>query len=938
MQERNGKVSYAAVIGTGTAALRFSRKQNKKKRKRYHIVGFIGDENEKLPAPRLCALEDLASYLLSADVDEIIIAMDPDQVYLMPDIISTCENSGIRYSIFSARREPAREPAPDSSKMRKKIRASKRSKLGSPVWLFLKRAADLILSALLIIILLPVMLIIAIGVRFSGPVLVREKIVGMRRKSFTMIKFRSIEDVGELRKRRRRRDTEEADGKKDGENSVTSPFLLGLREHKLDMLPRLFNVLKGEMSFVGPNPEPRSLIAKYRDSMPGFMQRYRVRPGLTGWARVISERGDILFREEEWVRYDLWYVQNWSPRLDLSILKKTFFEKKTYQEAVREKEEKWKAALKAKKQREQAQMAAAEQREAEALESARRKAAEQEEKRLREAERLLKAEAKAEAKRIKEEEMRFAEEKEITVSETRRKTAAAEARARREEERRKAAKARREVFRKRRKETVELGSAAIRSVKSAPKRVKSQSNIIWAIAGHYGRPFLIAAAMLILLYYLCYRMDAAVSSAMFVPLKIVSTLFFIVSAFLTIKRKSGAQVILLFNLLWMILSRILLDDLTIGPHGAVYFAAMFFSFYSCGILLKDNLREYLLNIVTLSMGAILLLWAVAGFHVAFTGQTVKGLEMIRLQVEKTPALMTFISFFGTHRNISSTYFVILMGLFIYQVFRHRTIFWKIAAVIFVPTAYVMVAMQHSRSNYMAASVILTGALLSAAIDKATDRKKHVNALIVVAGAGLSLFIFFTGFYYSNKIVESLANDFRSEQSQTLADTGKRASGSSITLTDPRDLQTEIKTLNRRTDIWKASLTVMNEDPRILSVGRPEDLVMEAINDKLTRKKEPHMHHVFLQQLMVCGALGMLLYMWFFFTLFKSMYLSLRETKYRETVGNWVLGSILIALFVYGMLEPLLSPKIPFASLLFCLIAGCLDGELRKIRRQSKTRR
>ena len=99
-----------------------------------------------------------------------------------------------------------------------------------------------------------------------------------------------------------------------------------------------------------------------------------------------------------------------------------------------------------------------------------------------------------------------------------------------------------------------------------------------------------------------------------------------------------------------------------------------------------------------------------------------------------------------------------------------------------------------------------------------------------------------------------------------------------------------------------------------------------------------MHHVFLQQLMVCGALGMLLYMWFFFTLFKSMYLSLRETKYRETVGNWVLGSILIALFVYGMLEPLLSPKIPFASLLFCLIAGCLDGELRKIRRQSKTRR
>ena len=106
VQERNGSVPNAVVIGSGPAAQRFIQKQNTKKRKRYQITGFIGETNEELGVPRLCGFEDLAKYLSAADADEIVIATEPGQVYMTPDIISLCEKREIRYSICSAEHFP----------------------------------------------------------------------------------------------------------------------------------------------------------------------------------------------------------------------------------------------------------------------------------------------------------------------------------------------------------------------------------------------------------------------------------------------------------------------------------------------------------------------------------------------------------------------------------------------------------------------------------------------------------------------------------------------------------------------------------------------------------------------------------------------------------------------------------------------------------------
>ena len=885
VQKQNAAVSDVVVIGTGPAALRFCQKLNKKKRQRYNIVGFIGDANEDLPAPRLCGMDELASYLLNVKADEIVIATEADQVYLVPDIISICEDRGLRYSINSAPQFPGPAPQLDQSRPRSGNRASKRSKLGSTFWRFTKRSFDILASAVLILLTLLPMLLIAIGVRLTGKgtVLIRERIIGRRRKPFVMLKFRSTEAEKSLEDFFT--DDDDATEEQPGEGAAAeeavpvSSFRLWLRNTRLDLLPRLFNVLTGAMSFVGPHPEPREFIRKYRNSMPGFMQRYRMRPGLIGWARLIGQRREDEIPEEERIRYDLWYVANWSPRLDLSIIRKTLFDKKTYSEAAEERKRVEEARSKAEEERKAAEEARKAAEEA-------RKAAEEERK------------AAEEARKAEEEERRIAEDAERVIP-----------------------------------ETVPEALAAANS--AITEKVRSRGEVVLAVAGYFGRPFMMFLPVLVMLYYLCYRVDPVVPVSMYVPLEVVSLLLFILAAVLSIKKRTAITIILFCNFLWMVLTRILHDDLTVTPHGVCYFAAMFFAFYSCGVLLKNKQRKFFLDLVTVMIGGVLFLWEVVGFITALTGQPLKGFEMIRLLAEKTPALMTFISFYGTHRNISSTYFVIMMGIFLYQYVHHRTLFWKIAAILFVPLAYIMVAMQHSRSNYMAAAIVLTAALLSIILDRCSRKGKQVHPVLILAGGVLFVFLFIIGLYKCNVFMEILGIKFR-EVWAVIADIwGLPKFNYVVKFTDPRNLSMEITTLNRRTDIWRNAIPVLKSHPEILTIGRPENLIMETINERVLWRKEPHMHNALLQQLMTVGVPGALLYVAMFGIICKNIFVSLRQTQQRETAGNRVLSGILLAMFAYSILEPLLSPKIPLSSLLFCLIAGCLEGEQTMIRQRVK---
>jgi len=174
-----------------------------------------------------------------------------------------------------------------------------------------KAIEDYLVAMLLLVPALPLMALIAIGIRLSspGPILYRQRRITWNGESFEMLKFRTM-PLG----------AEHGTGpvwSTPGECRAT-PFGARLRRLSLDELPQLFNVLRGEMSLVGPRPERPEFVEQFRRRIPGYMQKHLVKAGITGWAQIHDLRGnsDLVRR----VEYDLFYIENWSVWLDLRIL------------------------------------------------------------------------------------------------------------------------------------------------------------------------------------------------------------------------------------------------------------------------------------------------------------------------------------------------------------------------------------------------------------------------------------------------------------------------------------------------------------------------------------------------------------------------------------------------------------------------------------------
>ncbi len=183
-----------------------------------------------------------------------------------------------------------------------------------------KRLFDIIFSAIGLIITSPFMILVATGTKLTskGPVIYRQKRVGRDGRSFDFYKFRSmyIEKC----------DTTEKGSKwttvADEKNRIT-PFGGFIRKTNLDELPQFWNVLIGNMSFVGPRPELPKFVDKFQAEIPDYFRRHRVKSGLTGWAAVNGLKGDTSIKER--VRFDIFYIENWSFWFDIKIILKTIF-------------------------------------------------------------------------------------------------------------------------------------------------------------------------------------------------------------------------------------------------------------------------------------------------------------------------------------------------------------------------------------------------------------------------------------------------------------------------------------------------------------------------------------------------------------------------------------------------------------------------------------
>ncbi len=312
---RGYNLKHVVVIGTGKLALQYQEDITKESDLGFHVIGFVGNQNNlKDKESWLGSFKDLDSILSSPDISEVVIALDPEEHARLWQIIPACERNGVIYSVIPFYNDiiPA-NPVIETIGHSKLInmRVNRLQNLG---WAILKRSFDFIISLIGLIVLSPLLLVIAISVKRSspGPVLFKQTRVGYQRKEFQMLKFRSMHQ----------NDQEDTAWTTDTDPRRTKIGAF-LRKTSLDELPQLINVLKGDMSLVGPRPELPHFVEQFKETIPFYMVKHQVKPGMTGWAQVNGYRGDTSI--EKRVELDLWYIDHWSVWLDFQILFKTLF-------------------------------------------------------------------------------------------------------------------------------------------------------------------------------------------------------------------------------------------------------------------------------------------------------------------------------------------------------------------------------------------------------------------------------------------------------------------------------------------------------------------------------------------------------------------------------------------------------------------------------------
>ena len=308
-------LKHVVVIGTGKLARQYRNDIEAEPELGFHIKGFIGNRN--LLAEKetwLGDFSDIDEQLSMTDVSEVVIALDPEEYAKLWTIIPVCEQNGVKYSVIPFYNDIIPTNPTIETIGRSKLINMRSNRLENLGWAILKRGFDILASALGLFILSPLLLVIAVCVKGSspGPVLFKQTRVGYNKKEFKMLKFRSM-----------KQNSEEDTGWTTNEDPRRTRIGAILRKTSLDELPQLINVLKGDMSLVGPRPELPHFVEQFKETIPYYMVKHQVKPGMTGWAQVHGYRGDTSI--EKRIELDLWYIDHWSAGLDIRILFRTFF-------------------------------------------------------------------------------------------------------------------------------------------------------------------------------------------------------------------------------------------------------------------------------------------------------------------------------------------------------------------------------------------------------------------------------------------------------------------------------------------------------------------------------------------------------------------------------------------------------------------------------------
>ena len=305
---------HVVVVGNGHFAKQYIEDVSRNPHMGFTVDGYISKARRPELGKCLGAYEELENILEKNMVDEVIVALEPHEIQFMKQVLDAADKLGARISIIPFYNDyiPA-HPSIDVVGKTKLINM-RATPLDNVLLRACKRCMDIAGALVLIVLTSPLMLAAAVGVWLSspGPVLFRQERVGKDKKPFRMYKFRSMRVTG----------TEDTGWSTDNDPRKTR-FGSFIRKYSIDELPQFFNVLKGDMSLIGPRPEIPFHVNHFKEEIPLYLVRQQVRPGITGWAQVHGLRGDTSI--EKRVQYDIWYIENWSLWLDIKILFMTVF-------------------------------------------------------------------------------------------------------------------------------------------------------------------------------------------------------------------------------------------------------------------------------------------------------------------------------------------------------------------------------------------------------------------------------------------------------------------------------------------------------------------------------------------------------------------------------------------------------------------------------------
>lgn len=320
IRRRGYNLKHIVLVGYSRATEEYIDRLTANPQWGYVVNGILDD---KIPEGTLYRgvkvlgpIDSLENVLKENDLDEIAITLSLSDYNMLEDIVGQCEKSGVHTKFIPDYNSviPSRPYTEDLSGL--PVINIRRVPLTNTVNWIIKRIVDICGSLLAIILFSPIMVIASVAIKLQdgGPVIFKQERVGLHNKTFQMYKFRTmiIQKEGEEKTAWTVKDDPRVTG-----------FGKFLRRTSLDEVPQFFNILKGDMSLIGPRPERPYFVEQYKEVVPRYMIKHQVRPGLTGWAQVKGYRGDTSIRKR--IELDIYYIENWTLGFDIKILFMTVF-------------------------------------------------------------------------------------------------------------------------------------------------------------------------------------------------------------------------------------------------------------------------------------------------------------------------------------------------------------------------------------------------------------------------------------------------------------------------------------------------------------------------------------------------------------------------------------------------------------------------------------